>query len=221
MAPSFGQTPGQHPPLLNPVLDDPLDAPPTRKETTMSTLLSRILLISAFLFILPLEPASAQTASPLRPGDSVRVQRLGPATSVEGTLRELTPTHLAVEPGGSGKTLLIPREQALQIDVRVTRRPWLKGAGVGALIGGGGMALIGLASGDDECSGLCFISFTAEEKAVMGFVAGGVLGGAMGLVVGALSRTRVWSPVPPEKVWVSPAVRPQGGVGVVIRIPAG
>lgn len=187
----------------------------------MSTLLSRILLISAFLFILLPGHAPAQTVSALRPGDTVRVQRWGPAAPVEGTVRELTPTHLAVEPGGSGKVLLIPREQALQIDVRVSRRPWLKGTGVGALIGGGGLALVGLASGDDECSGLCFVSFTAEEKAVMGFVAGGVLGGAIGLMVGALSRTRVWRPVSLEKVWVSPAVRPQRGVGVVIRITAG
>jgi len=58
------------------------------------------------------------------------------------------------------------------------------GGGVGVLTG----AVIGLASGDDACEPGqdCVFAFSAGEKAVLGGVVLGAIGGGLGLIVGAM-----------------------------------
>jgi len=82
--------------------------------------------------------------------------------------------------------------------IRVTdtrhARGAVEGLGLGALIGGGAGAVLGLASGDDdECESDhgCWFELSAGEKAVLlGFVFG-VLGGGIGLVVGAVKGSTI------------------------------
>lgn len=65
----------------------------------------------------------------------------------------------------------------------------LQGLGIGFLVGGIPGAALGYAGGDDECNenghSLCLFTFTAGEKAVLSGVFFGLLGGAIGLLVGA------------------------------------
>ena len=63
----------------------------------------------------------------------------------------------------------------------------LKGMGLGTLIGAGGGALLGFASGDDPPG---WFSFTAGEKAEMGAVGLGAVGLVVGTVVGVASSSR-------------------------------
>jgi hypothetical protein len=70
----------------------------------------------------------------------------------------------------------------------------LQGAGLGILIGALTGALIGLASGDDQCSGGgffgCMVKFSAGQKAQMGAIGLGVLGGVSGAIIGAIRGHR-------------------------------
>jgi len=65
----------------------------------------------------------------------------------------------------------------------------LKGMGYGVLIGGGIGALGGLAGGDDQSG---FIRFSAEAKALFGFVVCGASGALIGGIVGVASKHTHW-----------------------------
>lgn len=70
----------------------------------------------------------------------------------------------------------------------------VQGFGIGFLLGGIPGAALGYAGGDDECDenghSLCLFTFTAREKAVLGGMFWGLLGGAAGLLVGAIRGQR-------------------------------
>jgi hypothetical protein len=83
------------------------------------------------------------------------------------------------------------------------------GFGVGAVLGAG----IGFADGDDECSseGWCILIFSAEEKAMLGGFAFGVIGGGLGLLIGAMTGSRFIY----ENGERPPMIRPVGPPGSV------
>lgn len=59
---------------------------------------------------------------------------------------------------------------------------FLWGAGVTGLTAG----MLGYASGDDECTGFCLFTMTAEDKLAFGLVVGGMVGGLFGVVIGGI-----------------------------------
>ena len=63
----------------------------------------------------------------------------------------------------------------------------LRGGGYGLLIGGAVGAASGIVSGDDDCDSSvpCILPMTAGEKAAAGGLVLGVVGGALGLLIGA------------------------------------
>jgi hypothetical protein len=73
----------------------------------------------------------------------------------------------------------------------------LRSLGIGMLIGAGSGVVIGLASGDDEGT---FLAFSAEEKAAAAGIGLGLVGGAVGLIVGALNAHDVWSSTLPANL---------------------
>ena len=88
----------------------------------------------------------------------------------------------------------------------------LEGFGVGAAIGIVGGVAAGIASGDDVCEheGHCLLTFSAADKAFLGAIFFGALGGGVGAVVGAVrgshfvysfgEQTRVIPTGPPGSV---------------------
>jgi hypothetical protein len=92
----------------------------------------------------------------------------------------------------------------------------LEGLGIGGGIGFGIGAVIGLASGDDEpCEdrhGYC-VDFTAGEKAVLGGVLLGIVGGGVGLIAGAIRGSQFH-----YEGGEVPVVRPTGPPGSVVGV---
>jgi hypothetical protein len=84
---------------------------------------------------------------------------------------------------------VLPEQQIARITETSSGLGAAEGLGLGALIGGTIGAVGMYASGDADCEGntddgLCF-EFSAGEKAVIGGIAFGAIGGLIGLVVGA------------------------------------
>ncbi|MBA3499035.1 MAG: hypothetical protein H0T65_01595 [Deltaproteobacteria bacterium] len=107
---------------------------------------------------------------------------------------------------------MVPSHEIVKIKDVSHGRGAIEGLGIGGGIGIVTGAVIGLASGDDECGddhGGCFLAFSAGEKAmILGVVLGG-LGGLVGLVVGAAKgSTTVYE-------------HPRSGVSVRVGGPAG
>jgi hypothetical protein len=102
--------------------------------------------------------------------------------------------HVDVSPAGYGlrepNGQVVPFGNVREVVVVKRGRGALEGLGIGALIGAGTGAVMGLASGDDQCEGFCLFQMTAEEKAVVGGILMGSLGGLVGLVVGAVRGSR-------------------------------
>ena len=124
-----------------------------------------------------------------------------------GTVQEATDDALVVQFEFPRRVGTVDRSDITNMEVSIQReRRVLKGLGVGLLVGAGGGVVLGLASGDDQAG---FISFTAEEKAMMGAVALGLVGGVVGLIAGAAVRHDIWSPAvrPDVHVTVFPSVR--------------
>jgi hypothetical protein len=103
--------------------------------------------------------------------------------------------------------------------IRVSDERHLRGAveglGLGALIGGGAGAILGFADGDDECDNdHCWFQMSAEGKAVLfGFVFG-VLGGGVGLVVGAVRGSTIVYESPSSQT----SVRVGGNDGSLVTV---
>jgi hypothetical protein len=101
---------------------------------------------------------------------------------------------------------LDPSENAIDIrDVSliiiINKSRFWSGLGVGLVIGAGGGALIGLASGDDRTG---WFRFTAGEKATVLGIALGVIGGTLGGIEGALAgadeNIRITEPRDPKDI---------------------
>jgi hypothetical protein len=158
----------------------------------------------------------AQTAPLVEEGSRVRITSpsLG-LTEAVGTVQGATDEELVVRFEYPRRLATVDRSDITGMDISVRReRKVLKGLGVGVLVGASSGVLIGLASGDDEGS---FLAFTAEEKAMIAGLGLGLVGGAVGLIVGALNRNDVWAPTLPNDVDVAvlPIVR-AGAAGVQV-----
>jgi hypothetical protein len=93
---------------------------------------------------------------------------------------------------GSG---VVPDVAIARIEDTLHGRGALEGLGIGALVGASVGAVLGYADGDDECNSdegqWCILTFSAEEKAAFGAIGLGIVGGGIGLVVGALKGSTV------------------------------
>jgi hypothetical protein len=89
--------------------------------------------------------------------------------------------------------LLGPGQVAKVTEIRRGRGA-AEGAGIGFVSGAAIGAALGFADGDDTCESSggewCLFVFTAGEKAIMGGIVIGTIGGLVGLVVGAASGSK-------------------------------
>ncbi|MGE0399401.1 MAG: hypothetical protein AB7T06_21995 [Kofleriaceae bacterium] len=94
-----------------------------------------------------------------------------------------------------------------------------RGALEGLLLGGGitgvSMAMLGYASGDDECTGFCLFTMSAEDKAVFGLVLGGITGGLLGVVIGGI-RGSHYVYENRESIKITPSGPPGSAAGLTV-----
>jgi len=191
----------------------------TKRATTPGAFASGLI----FALVVGVSSAEAQSAAPVVGGSRVRIT--SPAMglrSAEGTVQEVTQDALVVlfhNPRRSGR---IDRADITAMEISVGReRRALRGMGIGALVGGGTGAVLGLMSGDDpaDCWLLCF---SAEEKAAMFGIGLGLTGAVTGLLAGLLVRHDVWSPTEDgQRPPVDFALRPvpvRGGTAVQVGV---
>lgn len=177
------------------------------------------LALLALLIGLP-NALTAQAAGPVHEGDRVRV-RYG---SERGVFRvvQLEAEGLVLRRSEASEPMHLPYDRVRELEI--DRGPRSRGSGalrgllwggLGGVVGGG---VIGFVSGDDECDpgSWCILEFTAGEKAAIGAVMLGGIGGASGIVIGALLPGRHWESVAvPIEVGAEPS--PSGGLVLRVR----
>ncbi len=125
-------------------------------------------------------------AAQVRPGQPVRWIA---GDSVHRALfRESAPDGRIIVDTPDSAVVLDPAARI--IEYRNGNRTKWGSAGIGLMAGGLLGAISGLAGGDDTCrgGGWCILSYTAEQKAVLGFVGGGMIGAIVGVVAIPASR---------------------------------
>ena len=178
-------------------------------------------------------PLAAQDSARVEVGARVRIMTTGSHDwNATGNVMRLTNDTIEVTAGRVDAQFLpaIDRAQAFppfrradisRLDVSIRQqRHTLEGLGYGVLIGGGAGALLGFASGGLKCDHYPGASdCTDVPAAAFAAIAGiglGIVGGAVGLVVGSLTTTDVWAPLSKDAI-VAPITGDRGRVGLSIR----
>jgi hypothetical protein len=167
-------------------------------------------MVSVGLVALALVPfatlAAQEQPPPLEPGARVRVT--APNLGVEkqqATFRALRGDTLVVT---ADSTVYCPLGHVERLDVYQgrTSHPW-RGAAIGAAVGGTAGFITGVALGGGCIDSNCF---TGAQVGGILAVAGGVVGGLIGLGVGSAIKTDRWDEVPLDQFRVSFVPRPDG-----------
>jgi len=162
----------------------------------------------ASIFVLILWAAGRVSAQlpEFRTGAWVRIHTTGAAELLTGTIAYQTPSELGVLQAPDD-TAVVSRAAISRVDVSGGRRSnALRGARLGALVGAGAGAALGMAVMAEDDG---FFDFGAEAIPA-GMLGGGVLGGAVGLLFGAVISSERWIPAT-GSVAVTPGA---GGVAV-------
>ncbi len=177
----------------------------------------RMAVLSAVFLLAEPSTARSQQVSPVSPGDRVRVN--APMVSSDplvGSLVELTADTCVVTPEYAATAVRYPMVSITEFEVsQGLRSNTLRGLGIGFAAGATLGIVWGLIEGDDP-EGL--LSFTAGEKAALGAVVFGGIGGIVGAVAGALTKTERWREVPLDQLGVTLAPQSGGGLSVGLRI---
>ncbi len=182
--------------------------------------------ITMSLTVLPYAGSLRAQGGPLlTPGMRVRVT--APAAGLDrtvGTVRAVRGREIVLEPewprpawsraghqaDSLGVSVSLDSVRSLEVSLGTHSRFW-DGAGVGAVVGGVGLALVGAASAA-SCQG--FICFSPAAVAAGGLVAGGLIGGLLGGIVGGTIVTDRWVSVPLGGDRISLRVAPGGRLGL-------
>lgn len=180
--------------------------------------MQRLAFVIMALAGIPNATALAQAAA-VHIGQRVRVTSAVEATPIRiGVIEAIDADTLRLQhTGKAGDTLATAIPMASIAGLQVSRgrhSRWLMGLGIGFGAGAVTGAILGASSEDD-------LLFTSGDKAVMGGVALGVIGGAVGVVAGALTKTERWETVPIDRVTVSLVPTAGGRLRLGVRIAFG
>jgi hypothetical protein len=158
----------------------------------------------------------AQDATGITPGTRIRVEA-PPVMSdrVTGTLASIDAArlHLTLE---NGDRLSVPSDALESIDVSAGRRShWVRGAGIGALVGLAFSGTVVIIGSSDEDDGLDSLDRALYGAVIVTTTAGGAV---LGAITGALIRTEQWEPVPLSNVQWGVGPVAGGGVGVTASL---
>ena len=111
-------------------------------------------------------------------------------------------------------------EQIARQEKRTRGQGLLRGGGIGLLVGAVGGAVLGFADGDDRCdpNSWCFLSFSAEDKALMGAIALGGGGALIGGTVGLIAPGQRWVGLPVPGVGFSRSRSGRALIGYAIKL---
>ena len=174
-----------------------------------------MMLLTAFLMG-NARAASADEPVPVPRGSRVRVgapDRL--RAPVIGTLVAADAETLMLTGTPSGESVSLPRASVASFELSRGRpRKVLRDAGVGLLVGAGLGALLAAGAHEDN------FLFSQSEEALIGGIAFGTLGGALGLVVGIFDRgSERWTEIEASRVRV--VIAPHSGGALQIGVSAG
>jgi hypothetical protein len=179
------------------------------KGGTMRPLFLLFAINTAFATSLSAQSKHVQT------GDQVRIAA-GPVSG-RFTVLEVNADTMLLREGTGGQEIRVGFTSVDQIARRENRTSWQgakRGAGLGLLVGGLMGAVAGLASGDDECSGFCVLTLTAEEKAFVLGITGGATGVVLGGVIGLASPGQRWVEVSLPSFRRASLMYSRGSIGI-------
>jgi len=134
-------------------------------------------------------------------GARVRLEVTGEARPITGTLAGQDGGNLLLI-GTAGDTARIASTAIPSLEVSRGRRSnALRGAAVGALVGGISGAVLGVAAMSDDGG---FLDFGAEMIPI-GMAGGALIGGTAGLLIGALSHSEQWERSTPPAIVIGPS----------------
>ncbi len=159
--------------------------------------LSLCLALTASL-VAPLHSVRAQTTGPLAPGDRIRVvarRALNPPLR-EGTVLAVGADSLVLRLQPRGDSVVMQMAQVTSLEVS---RGWRSNTRKGLTIGAVSGVVLGAVAGAatyKPCVSQCYIDFGAGPSVAGGALLGGLVGLAMGSVIGSLRQSEQWARVP-------------------------
>lgn len=114
----------------------------------------------------------------------IRIYNLEGGKINKGKIKSISKT--SIELYSRKKEISVPLSNIGKIK---TKRSGGNNVAIGALIGGGSLAIIGLLSGDDDPD---FISFSATDKALAGLIVGGLFGAGIGGVTTIFKKSELY-----------------------------
>ncbi len=178
----------------------------------------RMLVAAVGLSCIAYSDALAQAAAALREGQRVRVtssvERTPVMTGVIGAVGADTILLRHKDRAGDSVATSIPLSSIARLQVSSGRHSrWLTGLLVGLGAGAASGAIIGVATGDGDDPLL-----GPGHYALMGAVVCAPVGGIVGVVIGALTKTERWQTVPLDRVGLSIAPGPDGRLNIGVRL---
>lgn len=168
--------------------------------------------LAALLIAMP--PAIAESQM-VPEGSRIRIaaSRLGDKP-VLATVVEIGADTVVIRPADRPVSTVVPRSEITSLQMSEgTRRPILKYALRGFLIGAGTGAVIGAVTYDDDTGYWCMFACSRASNAALSGVLGGVVGMVAGGIVGATRQSEKWNTViDPRRVSIAPGG--EGGVRV-------
>ncbi len=160
--------------------------------------------------------AVAQKVAPLQPGQRVRVQSaLARTPELVGGVQAMSADTLVVrhvDGTGAATTTAIPLAYITQLDVsRGQHSRWGRGLLIGLAAGATTGVILGASSDGNWL-------FSKSDLALMGAVVMAPIGGAVGLVVGALTKTETWETVPIPRVGKGVALGSERRIAVGVAV---
>jgi len=158
----------------------------------------------------------AQKPTLVQPGQRVRVQSaLARTPELIGGVQSISPDTLVVrhaDGAGASAATAIPLVYITRLEVsRGQHSRWARGLLIGLGVGATTGVILGATSDSDWL-------FSKSDLALMGAVVMAPVGGFVGLVVGALTKSERWETVPLPRAGKSVTLGPPGRFGLGVRV---
>jgi len=144
-----------------------------------------------------IEPGTRVRLTFQRDADPLASSRADDGLRRAGRVVDVSDRTFTVAFDGHPRPVEVDKASVVRLERSLGRRSRgqsaVRAAGIGLLAGAVTGGVVGLASGDDSCTG-CFFEFSAGEKAAFYGITLGTIGTLVGAVAGASSPSESWEP---------------------------